>query len=152
MIIQTEPKSSFQSFRHTYSHIRKIAYDTHDKMTDQTDSNLSDYDKKGSKSPDAFREFPLRGALSPFGRPYKAYYHISDSVPSNILDPKSRILLHLVCLTVLSAAHQRLPECPVDTNIRKCIEAAIVERCALREIEDALLHAKYVLNSELFSK
>lgn len=96
----------------------------------------------GDESRDVFRDFPLPGPLSPFGIPYKAYYNISDSVSNNSLDPKTRILLHLVALTVLSSATKKLPKLKGLMDVKTYIEAAVVERCRLEEIEDALSHAE----------
>ena len=85
---------------------------------------------------------PLPGPLSPFGIPYKAYYNISDSVSNNTLDLKTRILLHLVALAVLSSAAKKLPKLKDLMDAKTYIEAAVVKRYRREEIEDALSYAE----------
>jgi alkylhydroperoxidase/carboxymuconolactone decarboxylase family protein YurZ len=92
----------------------------------------------------ASRQSPGTGSLSPFGQSYRTYYEISDSVGSSgrILEPKTRILFHVVALAVLSSAARKLPKFR-SADLKKYIQAAVVERCATEEIEQALQHAEY---------
>ncbi|CZR52133.1 uncharacterized protein PAC_02010 [Phialocephala subalpina] len=116
----------------------QVAFDSYTDCHDDQKETASSTDLKVLN---AFRDFPLLGPLSPFGVP-KAYYDISDSVSTN-LDPKTRILLHLVSLVVLSSASRKLPKTQKSMEVERYIEAAVVERCGLEEIEEALLHAEY---------
>lgn len=85
---------------------------------------------------------------SPFGPPYKVYHQITDTVCNKpLLEPKIRILLHLVALSVASAApkNSMLPALK-HPSLQRTIEAGIVEGLTTDQIENALQHAKYDLS------
>ena len=124
----TRPITSMENFHESGE---EINYDS---------PGSSETDKSDTDSHDIFEN--LLGPASPFGSPYKTYYNISDSIRGTSLDPKTRILLHLIALAVLTSAAKRIPKFKPE-DMRKYVEAAVIERCGAEEIEQTLLHAEY---------